>query len=84
MRASLKKSTSLSLAALACAALLFAAPFDAAMAKGGAAQATPPNPNPPISADVAHSDRLDRCFALARQMDLTRQELIEFLDTCRR
>jgi hypothetical protein len=34
MRASLKKSTSLSLAALACAVLLFAAPFDAAMARG--------------------------------------------------
>jgi hypothetical protein len=34
MRASLKKSTSLSLAALTCAVLLFAAPFDAAMARG--------------------------------------------------
>jgi hypothetical protein len=34
MRAFLKNSTSLSLAALACAILLFAAPFDAAMARG--------------------------------------------------
>ncbi|MGD1016807.1 MAG: hypothetical protein ABR863_10270 [Roseiarcus sp.] len=34
MRASLKNSTSLSLAALACAVLLLAAPFDAAMARG--------------------------------------------------
>ena len=34
MRASLKKSTSLSLAALACAALLSVAPFDGAMARG--------------------------------------------------
>lgn len=36
MRASLKNSASLSLAALACAVLLFAAPFDAAMARGSA------------------------------------------------
>jgi hypothetical protein len=34
MRASFKKSTLFSLAALTCAALLFAAPFDAAMARG--------------------------------------------------
>jgi len=34
MRASLKKSTLISLAAIACAALLSAAPFDGAMARG--------------------------------------------------